>query len=65
MKMQDNIIVIEIDLLWSAYHGRNSQKLNVGNHFVRAGCKGLWESDTTLGLFLQNPCSVPVDANKQ
>lgn len=51
--------------LRAAYHGQNSQKLSIGNHSIRVGCKGLWESDPTLGRFRQNTHSLLVDANKR
>lgn len=41
-------------LPWSVYHSRNSQWLNIGNHSVLAGCKGLWEN---LGFCLKNICT--------
>lgn len=61
MKTWDDIIVIKI---CQSLHimGQNSQKRNIGNHSVRAGCKDLWESDT-LGLCLRQACSLLVDAN--
>lgn len=63
IKLWDDIIVIKV-CHGLHTHGQSSQKLNIGNHFIKAGCKAPWKSDTTLGFFLQNPCPVPVDANK-